>query len=1432
MQHFATSVNSPLKPPPAPGAVKEQHPSGVTRKTSFSQGLNSPFGGPGQTSTRSTARHRESTDSYFGDASLTSPTGGANRHSKDESGLPTPPPPLLRRRTDTKEITQPSTQGERDKDSSLRDSGLGTSAGFAAFPRRSITLGPGATSLPPASPWGTGTSFSPMGSFGNLGQSDSSGQPATPGERKPAISTARSTSRWSKLMSRGYPEEGGPSEKLSIGNLGRLSEADTESSSRDWVEARANQPQSNETDIYGDRPRQDGSSALGGIPESSHRQNSRLGTPTAPGSREGLGFADMANASLLSGLRDVLSERTSQPPPETSAHQNVYGGGEPLSPTETNPYQSPVPEKAEPDDIGADGSNLQTLRHPGFNPLTYESMGGRLPGTSEMLSSMPASFEALTAPRGLPFGAAPDSAFSGLGGIGASSRAGLLPGWPASTGSEREQSRFASELSHSMFGGGAADLPSSSGMATLRAGLPGSGVDEGGPLSRGGGGRLGSLFPSASYAQMQSGELSRLSRQPESDESSMLYSQTSGMDASGRAALANPGSGLPSSAHPDLNSPLRAGHGLFDELLPSMLDSGRNRGSTAGFPSMDASSRAMTSAGLSDAVPTSTMGASTMPALSTTQAGPPPSQLTTTATQQPPQSQQRQMVMPDRIRWIYRDSQGATQGPFTGLEMHDWFKAGFFSAELLVRKYEDPEFEPLGQLIRRIGNSREPFLVPQIGIPHGPPSNQTGPWSGGGAGSSNQTTSPGSVQPPFAGAFPSFGTTLTAEQQNALERRKQEEQFLMARQKEYLAQQQLVQKQMHQMHAVHPQQLHHHSSAHSLHSQPSFGSMTSPSAFHPTPPQGPIQPPQAVPPFYDHMRLGGPAYLGPMGLGNEYPGAVSAAAPTQQMRDEELAALLARQNLGREAQPPPQGFGAAAFHQPPPQQQQQQDPSGHSQHVTAMLAQRAQLQREQAKHDAMLVPSSDEQQAPHDRLQEFNELRRLEEYGAGGGMMGGGSVDTMQQQQPQHQQQQRVQSSTHEDVERSHMQSFIQPGQRPVESQPEVLSLTQQVQKAASEKQSPAGLVGQAESTTAWDSTGDVGGLPHPFPPPPPQSISPLPAPAAQRNRQQLPDALTIEQEARMRSPTSSVETPSALSSVAPWAKDASDGPKGPSLKEIQEAEARKAAKAEEMAAITRRQFLEQERERLNREVNANASALQGLPSSSTWGSGSNNTPPITPTGTASAWVKPLVKPNVEGTKKTLAQIQAEEEARKQRVVNTSSSTTAGGASSAVGVGAGKRYADLASKAAAASVSVSSQGVGGSVSGSGGSGGAWTTVGATGKVKGQSGGGVPGAGARAVSGGSVGSSGVATAAASKTRPGVSTAAASAARGSSNNPTSGVSPSTPNAQEEFVKWAKGQLSKGLNSNINGVYLLSSFPFISSSHNPLYQRQELIYDECCS
>lgn len=194
----------------------------------------------------------------------------------------------------------------------------------------------------------------------------------------------------------------------------------------------------------------------------------------------------------------------------------------------------------------------------------------------------------------------------------------------------------------------------------------------------------------------------------------------------------------------------------------------------------------------------------------------------------PPSAQVRQMVMPDRMRWVYLDPQGQVQGPFTGLEMNDWYKANFFTPDLRVKKIEDSDFEPLGQLIRRIGNSREPFLVPQIGVPHGPAPQ----------GASFSPTGNTGVVPPLSGVFPSYGRTLTAEEQNNLERRKQEEQILMAQQREFILRQQPAPPKFPMAGAGGISgSLNHHSSAQSLQSQPSFGSIASPIG---PPGQGPV----------------------------------------------------------------------------------------------------------------------------------------------------------------------------------------------------------------------------------------------------------------------------------------------------------------------------------------------------------------------------------------------------------------------------------------------------------------------------------------------------------------------------------------------------------------------------------------------------------------
>ncbi|XP_057304070.1 GRB10-interacting GYF protein 2-like isoform X3 [Hydractinia symbiolongicarpus] len=59
--------------------------------------------------------------------------------------------------------------------------------------------------------------------------------------------------------------------------------------------------------------------------------------------------------------------------------------------------------------------------------------------------------------------------------------------------------------------------------------------------------------------------------------------------------------------------------------------------------------------------------------------------------------------------WIYRDPQGEIQGPFNNDEMLEWFKAGYFTMGLQVRRVCDEMFLPLGDVIKLW--SRVPFLA-------------------------------------------------------------------------------------------------------------------------------------------------------------------------------------------------------------------------------------------------------------------------------------------------------------------------------------------------------------------------------------------------------------------------------------------------------------------------------------------------------------------------------------------------------------------------------------------------------------------------------------------------------------------------------------------------------------------------------------------------
>ncbi|XP_039496209.1 GIGYF family protein Gyf isoform X1 [Drosophila santomea] len=50
--------------------------------------------------------------------------------------------------------------------------------------------------------------------------------------------------------------------------------------------------------------------------------------------------------------------------------------------------------------------------------------------------------------------------------------------------------------------------------------------------------------------------------------------------------------------------------------------------------------------------------------------------------------------------WFYRDPQANVQGPFSAIEMTEWYRAGYFNENLFVRRYSENRFRPLGELIK------------------------------------------------------------------------------------------------------------------------------------------------------------------------------------------------------------------------------------------------------------------------------------------------------------------------------------------------------------------------------------------------------------------------------------------------------------------------------------------------------------------------------------------------------------------------------------------------------------------------------------------------------------------------------------------------------------------------------------------------------------
>lgn len=1101
-----------------------------------------------------------------------------------------------------------------------------------------------------------------MGAFGNFALG---GQTPTSGEKRPGFASMRGESRFKGYMNTASSEDLGSKvkERASTNKPERSAEGSDQANPR-WGGERTSQVNNLLQDHYtNDAAFQGGSAALGGGDDASPpllpSQGSRYRNPDRQASYDDIGFSSLGQSSDMPPFRELMQRRDYAQQQTPQRNQGMAQNNEPMSPTDTNPYQSPEGEKAVPEDVDTDDSDIQNAHY--ANQYSQGVRGFQnpdLPGDRSQTSSTGAN-------RGFP-------SLSSLGNLGNLGSGGPWSAAPGAIGTpSRAQAAYSAGFGDASFGGfGDITSPQSAfgGSGFFGAGGPPI-TSNAGPVGRSS--KLSALLPTTMQEQMKA-ETAR-------------QDQGFGDDTDHQA----PGFG---SRDPESS---RSARGGMDDLF------GTSRGLQGLTSPFATNEHALPSSSQAPASTTQTPFSAAPASSSYFTRSQDPENLAS----QMPATQQRQMVMPDRMRWIYRDPSGNMQGPWSGLEMHDWYKAGFFSPELQVKKLEDTDYEPLAQLIRRIGNSREPFLVPQIGIPHGPPTAL--PTSSAATAAAIPATTPSSAQPPFASSFPSFGTTLSAEQQNALERRKQEEQYLMARQKEHLAQQQVILKQMQHMQGG---QLHHHSSAHSLQSQPSYGSMTSPMGYQPSPAQGPIQPPAPGSGFFEGQ---------PRGAGID---------PLSSVREEDLPGFMERLAMGRGGQQP---FGG--------------DSQSHQQRIAAIMQERSRQEQEQQQF--LQQRGDEDQRITAERLEQYHQFRAQEEQqqyqqgSAGGNMPRQPSEFESTPEQPR------------QDIGPDFRDQVQMPSNERRPGEP--LSLSEQVQKAAAKQ--PA-----TQPQSPWAKV--ESGLPQPFPHP--QSQSPMPAPTPQRNRQSVADALNAESQSP--SNADSVETPSAA--LAPWAKEKDEGSKGPSLKEIQAMEAKKAAEQEQLAAAARRAAAEVVR--LGQQSQPVAPA-PGLPSSANW---ANSISPAVPASTgASPWAKPATgKPAIAtpatGAKKTLAQIQKEEENKKNRQAAAQAAAAANLASTATATPliGGKRYADLAGKPTALTSQAENS--------------AWTTVGASGKVKTPTTP-APGLNMRTASGGIVQPSATNT----KPKPTVSTAAK--APGNQQH-----------ANDEFHKWVKSALGKGLNSNI--------------------------------
>lgn len=70
------------------------------------------------------------------------------------------------------------------------------------------------------------------------------------------------------------------------------------------------------------------------------------------------------------------------------------------------------------------------------------------------------------------------------------------------------------------------------------------------------------------------------------------------------------------------------------------------------------------------------------------------------------------MVAPIHMEWMYKDSSGVEQGPFTGTMMQEWYAGNWLQDSLPIRRAEEREYYSISDFVKKVGNYIEPFLVP------------------------------------------------------------------------------------------------------------------------------------------------------------------------------------------------------------------------------------------------------------------------------------------------------------------------------------------------------------------------------------------------------------------------------------------------------------------------------------------------------------------------------------------------------------------------------------------------------------------------------------------------------------------------------------------------------------------------------------------------